>query len=232
LSVVHEIGIETAQDGVDKVLAGRVRQLDVMEYQDLAPGATPFHFLDYAGFGSMADVAHRTGKMKGLVGAKMAEGFATVAMLAENQKYVASVEVPAGEVSEEFRQQIAQPRAYHGICIHNFQKLHLGGGKSMAVTPGKFDDGKVDFMMVNAGTRKEYLTAFGGLAESDGLTVSECETTEAKLCWASVTSLTITPESRKAGSAQSHYATDGEAATLRGDSFRIGVAPTKLRVFA
>ena len=46
MSLLHEMGIESAQDGVDKVLGGCVRQVDVMVYQDLAPGAKPVYFLD------------------------------------------------------------------------------------------------------------------------------------------------------------------------------------------
>lgn len=228
--MVHEIGIETAQDGVDKVLGGCVRQLDVMEYHDLAPGATPFYFLDVTSFGCMGDIAHRASKMKGLVGAKMAEGFATMAMLAENQQYLARIEVPKGEVSEDYRQHIAEPHPYHGMCIHNYQKIHLGSGQSMPVTPGKLDDGLIELMMVNSGTRKEYLEGMGQLAEIGGLTVSE--TMDTKVSFASVTSLTITPVSRRGGSKKWHLVTDGQTAALRGSSFRVGVAPVKLRIFA
>jgi diacylglycerol kinase family enzyme len=230
LSVVHELGIQTAQDGVDKVLGGCVRQLDLMEFQDLAPGATPFYALDRIGYGCCGSTAYRTNKWKGVVGAKAAAKLSGWAQHAENTKYEARIEVPEGEVSEEFRQQIAQPQPYHGVTINNFQKFHVGGGNCYPMTPTSvLDDGRLEFVLLGHGTRQAFGPAFGALFQSGGLTVSET-VEHGKFCFASVTSLTITPVSRGTGSAKRWCAVDGD--DICGSSVRISIAPTKLKVFA
>jgi diacylglycerol kinase family enzyme len=223
------MGIENAQDGVDKVLSGCVRQVDVMEYQDEVEHS---YFLDRASYGGMVDGTRRTNKMKGLLGAKTAAKLSAVASIAENSEYWARIEVPEGEVSEEFRQLIAQPSAYSCVAAHSSQQTRAGGHVFPLCTSARLDDGHFELVLFKSGSRKDRIKCFSEVRETGGLVLSE--TVDTMVSFASVTSMTVTAMSRE-GSARQH--TGDQCAQVDGDNiggspFRISMAPTKQRVFA
>merc|ERR1712193_423096 len=99
------------------------------------------------------------------------------------------VEMPGGEASEDFRQLISQPRAYHSICVHNNQQLRLGDSALDLVNSARVDDGRFELVLTVAGTRKDYRKAISQLKETGAQPVSA--TLDSKCCFASVTSLTV-----------------------------------------
>jgi diacylglycerol kinase family enzyme len=159
--------------------------------------------------------------MKRFVGDRAAFKLSTLRTIAENTDYFARLEVPEGEVSEEFRQLILKPRAYHCVRAQIGQHMFIGEDLFDCVPSAKVDDGRFEIVLSKAKSRRAIIKNLGRARQTGALEVKEAADTET--CFASVTSLTVL------GGTEAIAVVDEDFA--QGSSFRITVAPTKLNMF-
>jgi diacylglycerol kinase family enzyme len=231
MSTTDEMGISTARDGMEKVIAGQVRAMDLLKFEDLTPGASKkvVYGMSHVDWGmSVAAVSSSQGMSK-VLGAS-AKTITIYGGVIKNASYPATVEIPADEAPNEYVKLLANERRYHGINVYNSKTAIMGTQRVLCSANAQLDDGLMELTVKRFGSRAEFAKN-----SKKVLVAGEFDSTYAADSWNSlvqVSSVIVRPA--PCGTAKCHSGPNSvivDRDIVGGSPYKISVAQRALKIF-
>jgi diacylglycerol kinase family enzyme len=231
MSTTDELGISTVLDGMGKIIAGQVRAMDLLKFEDLTPGASAkaVYGMSHVDWGMTVAAVTSSQQMSKVVGSS-ARTLAIYGGVLKNASYPASIEIPADEAPDEYVKLLANERRYHGINVYNSKTAIMGTQRVLCSAGAQLDDGLMELTVKRYGTRAEFAKNSKRV-----LVTGEFDSTYAEDSWNSlvqVSSVIVRPAS--CGTAKCHSGPNSvivDRDIVGGSPYKISVAQRALKIF-
>jgi diacylglycerol kinase family enzyme len=231
MSTTEEMGISTVLDGMEKIIAGQVRAMDLLKFEDLTPGAPrkAVYGMSHVDWGMTVAAVSSSQQMSKVLGGS-AKTIAIYGGVLKNSSYPARIEIPADEAPSEYVQLLANEREYHGIKVYNSKTAIMGTQHVLCSAGAQLDDGLMELTVKRFGSRAEFAKNSKRV-----LVTGEFDSTYAEDSWNSlvqVSSVIVRPA--PGGNAKCHSGPNSvivDRDIVGGSPYRISVAPRALKIF-
>lgn len=149
-SFLRDFGVTTAEEAIEGILAGRRRQVDLVEFEYQGEGRNERRFsLNILGVGLIADILKLTNERLKFLGSA-GYGLAVLLRLAKGMNN--RIDITADGRSWTIRDS--------ALAISNSK---FTGGKMMIAPPADVSDGKADLVVFREANRREIVAIFKGV---------------------------------------------------------------------
>lgn len=156
--ILSDVGINGPQDGLDAMLSGRLRGIDVFKIEEMGAGneRRVWHSVGMNSLGSLTNTFSSMKKFERVIGKSAVIAASVYGSFIMNASYLASIQVPEGEVDADYRQLLAQEREYR--FVRTDQTQYTWAKKPLLSCPtAQLDDGLFELVLTKAGPRGEFL---------------------------------------------------------------------------
>lgn len=149
-SFIRDFGIETPDQALDAILAGRRRKVDLVEFEEQERGRTVRRYsLNIIGVGLIADILRLTNERLKFLGAA-GYSAAVLARLARGMSNRIVIEADGRRLEAENSALVVSNSKYTG-------------GKMMIAPKAETGDGRADIVLFNNVNRREIVSIFSGV---------------------------------------------------------------------
>lgn len=149
-SFLRDFGVTTAEEAIDNILAGRRRDVDLVEFEYQEGGRTERRYsLNILGVGLIADILKLTNERLKFLGAA---GYSLAVLLRLAKGMNNRIEITADGRSWTVRDS--------ALVVSNSK---FTGGKMMIAPPADVSDGKADLVVFREVNRREIVAIFKGV---------------------------------------------------------------------
>lgn len=154
--LLSDVGLDGPEDGLRALLNGRLRGIDVFKIEELGEGlkGRVWHSIGFNSLGSLTNTYSSAKRFTSVLGKSAVMAAAMYGSVMLNASVTYTIEVPEGEVDENYRQLLAQEREYR--FVRTDQTQYTWYRKPLLACPtAQVDDGLFELVLTKAGSRAD-----------------------------------------------------------------------------